>query len=80
MGMQATPIDEATFTELRTDVREAIDALPEAQRRVVRMRYFEGKTFKEIARIEGVPLNTALGRMHLAAKKLRRTLEERDDT
>ena len=32
--------------------------------------------FKDIAVVQGIPLNTALGRMHLAMKKLRARLEE----
>jgi len=45
---------------------------------VVRMRLVEGVPFKEIARREAVPLNTALGRMHHALKHLRTDLINAD--
>jgi RNA polymerase sigma-70 factor (ECF subfamily) len=41
---------------------------------VVRLRLIEGVRFKEIARRQGIPLNTALGRMHRALKHLRQDL------
>ena len=75
-GPDATTFDAAAREELRARVRREVDRLPDAQRDVVRMHVFEGKTFKEIAARQGVPLNTALGRMHLATKKLRERLED----
>ena len=71
-----TPADSTALHELRGRLHRAIEALPEPQSRVVRMRLLEGRTYRSIAVAEGVPLNTALGRMHLAVRKLRRTLEE----
>ncbi len=57
-------------------VREALDELPEEQRRVVVMRIYEEKTFGEIAKETGVPLGTALGRMRLAMGKLRQAMSK----
>ncbi len=56
-------------------VRRAIEELPAEQRRVVRMRIYEDKTFTVIAEELGIPLGTALGRMRAALKKLRARLE-----
>ncbi len=61
--------------ELVQRVQVALDALPEAQRQVVHMRIYQGKTFAAIAQELGVPLGTVLGRMHAAVKKLRRSLQ-----
>lgn len=72
----SAPLEQATRNELRGQIRRAVASLPQAQREVVHMRYFEDKSFREIAALQGVSLNTALGRMHLAAKKLRRALED----
>src|SRR5262245_23055285 len=47
-------------------VRIVLASLPEEQRKVVRMRIEEEKTFAEIARELGVPLGTVLTRMRLA--------------
>jgi RNA polymerase sigma-70 factor (ECF subfamily) len=54
-------------------VREAAERLPALQREVFLMRQ-AGLTFREIARLQRCPLNTALGRMHDAVQALRRTV------
>lgn len=60
------------------DVRCLIDALPQNQREVVYMRYYQDLSFKEIAEITGVSINTALGRMRYALLGMRRMAEEKD--
>ena len=60
------------------DVRMLVERLPEAQREVVKMRYFLDMPFKDIARVTGVSINTALGRMHYALINLRRMAVQRD--
>ena len=60
------------------DVRRLIDALPQNQREVVYMRYYQDLSFKEIAEITGVSINTALGRMRYALLSMRRIAEEKD--
>jgi RNA polymerase sigma-70 factor (ECF subfamily) len=49
-----------------------VNALPDNQREVVYMRYFEDMPFKDIAKVTGVSINTALGRMRYAINNLRR--------
>ncbi len=61
-------------TESQAELSKAIDALPDAQKQVVLMRYYSGMKFVEIAASLGCPLNTALGRMHKAMMKLRQLL------
>ena len=60
------------------DVRMMIDRLPESQREVVRMRYYDDMSFKEIAEATGVSINTSLGRMRYALINLRRMASHRD--
>lgn len=60
------------------DVRELMRRLPDNQQEVVRMRYYEDRSFKEIADITGVSINTALGRMRYAVLNMRRMAEEKD--
>jgi len=60
------------------DVRMMIDRLPETQREVVKMRYYDDMTFKEIAQATGVSINTSLGRMRYAMINLRRMASHRD--
>lgn len=67
---------------LWSEVEAAIDALPPEQREVVLMRHQSELTFREIAELTGVSINTALGRMRYALINLRKTLEPEyfDDT
>ena len=60
-----------------TDVRRLVDALPDSQREVVYMRYYQDLSFKEIAEIVGVSINTALGRMRYALLNMRKIAEEK---
>lgn len=60
------------------DVRRLVDALPTNQREVVYMRFYQDLSFKEIAEITGVSINTALGRIRYALLNMRRMAEEKD--
>ncbi|MCH5330243.1 MAG: RNA polymerase sigma factor [Alistipes sp.] len=57
-------------------VRELIERLSPEQREVVKLRYYEGLDFKEIAAQTNVGINTALGRMRYALIHLRKMIEE----
>ena len=59
------------------DVRMLVDELPDCQREVVFMRYYQDLSFKEIADIIGVSINTALGRVRYALINMRRIAEEK---
>ncbi|MGB3541318.1 RNA polymerase sigma factor [Rubrivirga sp.] len=60
---------------LWSEVEEAIDQLPPEQREVVLMRHQSELTFREIAELTGVSINTALGRMRYALINLRKILD-----
>lgn len=62
------------------DVRRLIGELPEDQREVVIMRHYAGMSFKEIAEMTGVSINTALGRMRYALINMRRMMTEKNIT
>ena len=55
-----------------TDLSEGIRNLSQEQQEVVRLRYWEDMSFKEIAEQTGVSINTALGRMRYALAHLKR--------
>jgi len=59
------------------DVRKLMQHLPDNQQEVVRLRYYEDRSFKEIADMTGVSINTALGRMRYAVLNMRRMVEEK---
>ncbi|BBM82986.1 RNA polymerase sigma factor [Candidatus Uabimicrobium amorphum] len=69
------PCSELLNREVHSKVITSIQALPVEQREVFLMRQEAGLTFKEIAQILDIPINTALGRMHYAVEKLRKELE-----
>lgn len=60
----------------RNTVREMITKLPDEQREVLIMRIYAELSFKEIAEITGVSINTALGRMRYALIHLRGIMEK----
>ena len=71
-------IEEDIIDEQRAEeVRALIEMLPEEQREVVKMRYYDGLSFKEIAEHTGVSINTALGRMRYALINMRQMIKDK---
>lgn len=62
--------------QIKKDVRMLIGQLPEDQKEVVILRHYAGLSFKEIADITDVSINTALGRMRYALINLRKLMIE----
>ncbi|GHV00989.1 RNA polymerase subunit sigma-24 [Bacteroidia bacterium] len=57
-------------------LRRLIETLPEEQRQVVWMRYYNSMSFSEIAEETNVSINTALGRMRYALINLRKSIAD----
>ena len=72
----ATIEQEMIITQVKTDLKLLIEQLPEDQKEVLNMRYFEEMSFKEIAELTGVSINTALGRMRYALINIRKIAEK----
>ncbi len=70
--------DTISNEQVLTDVVKLIEYLPDSQQEVVRMRFFEDLSFKEIADKTDVSINTALGRMRYALLNMRRIAIEKD--
>ena len=70
--------DHFVKKQVLKDVRRMIDMLPPTQREVVYMRYFQQLSFKEIAELTHVSINTSLGRMRYALLNLRRMVRKYD--
>ncbi len=51
-------------------IRDAVDDLPEAQRRAVVHVYLEGRSYKEAAELENIPIGTIMSRLSAARNKL----------
>ena len=71
---EATREDEIIDRQKRESIRRLLDYLPEPQREVVIMRFYDELSFKEIAQITGVSINTSLGRMRYALINLRKLI------
>ena len=62
--------------QIMDDVKKMMNLLPPTQREVVFMRFYQDLSFKEIAELTGVSINTSLGRMRYAILNLRRMTRE----
>jgi RNA polymerase sigma-70 factor, ECF subfamily len=60
--------------QLLARVKQALDALPQQQRAVLELAYFEGMTHSEIARHTGDPLGTVKTRLRTAVETLKKNL------
>ncbi len=72
-------IEERLITEqIHKDVKKLIDYLPKEQREVLVMRHYGDMSFKDIAEVTNVSINTALGRMRYALINLRKLVDEKN--
>ncbi|MGB1037925.1 MAG: RNA polymerase sigma factor [Bacteroidia bacterium] len=62
-------------SEKENMVRAVIDKLPAEQRQVLILRHYGDLSFKEIAAMTNVSINTALGRMRYALNNMRKMME-----
>ena len=74
---EGTIEDNMVRHQVLLDVKKLVQHLPDNQREVLEMRYYQDLSFKEIADITGVSINTALGRMRYAILNMRRLAEEK---
>jgi RNA polymerase sigma-70 factor (ECF subfamily) len=63
--------------QIEEDIRFLIKELPEDQQQVIMMRMYQDLSFKEIAEITDVSINTALGRMRYALLNLRKLIDQK---
>lgn len=68
--------DKLVASQILRDVKKLMNELPDTQREIVRMRFYENLSFKEIAELTNISINTALGRMRYAIMNMRRMAEE----
>jgi RNA polymerase sigma factor (sigma-70 family) len=75
MVSDTRPGEAAALKEQLDQLRWALGELPYEQREVLVLRVYGQMSFKEIARQQGIPTNTALGRYRYAIDRLRSLLD-----
>jgi len=73
-NMETMIIKNQTYSK----IKELVDLLPTEQREVVILRHYADMSFKEIAALTRVSINTALGRMRYALINIRKMVDERN--
>ena len=69
-------IEKTTQEELENQMVSIIDHLPEVQKEIIKLRIFRDMSFKEIAELKDISINTALGRMRYALINMRKLIEK----
>jgi RNA polymerase sigma-70 factor (ECF subfamily) len=69
--------DKLIYEQHSNKLRALVDLLPEEQREVIVMRHYLNFSFKEIAEMTGVSINTSLGRMRYGLLRLRKMIDEK---
>ena len=64
------PEEAAIAAAVAKRVRVAVDDLPAPQRTAVLLAYYEGRTFRQVARLTGVPEGTAKSRLRLGLRRI----------
>lgn len=62
--------------EFRKTIMSFIDALPDAQRSAILMKFYDGLSIAQIAEIQGVPQNTVLSRINYGKKGIKKAVED----
>jgi RNA polymerase sigma-70 factor (ECF subfamily) len=77
--MPVESVEEMMITEqIHKDVKRLIEYLPREQKEVLVMRHYGDMSFKDIAEVTNVSINTALGRMRYALINLRKLVKEKE--
>lgn len=71
-GIETNIMEQQKLEQLQ----KMLDYLPDVQREVVLLRFYEDLSFKEIAEKTGVSINTSLGRMRYALINLRKMVQQ----
>jgi RNA polymerase sigma-70 factor (ECF subfamily) len=75
-GPEGGVVDTLTHSWLQERLTAALAELPAEQRAAVELAYYDGLTYKQVARVLGIPEGTAKSRLRLAMARLRTRLGE----
>jgi RNA polymerase sigma-70 factor (ECF subfamily) len=73
-NIEETMID----SQIKNDLNDLIEELPQNQYEVLKMRLYQDMSFKEISERTNVSINTSLGRMRYGLINLRKIIKERN--
>ena len=77
ISVQEENIEEQLISrQIQEDLMRMLEYLPENQQEVIKLRFFDGLSFKEIAEQTDSSINTTLGRVRYALINLRKIMEE----
>ena len=77
ISVQEENIEEQLVSrQIQEDLMRMLDYLPKNQQEVIKLRFFDGLSFKEIADQTDSSINTTLGRVRYALINLRKIMEE----
>ncbi len=68
--------DRLILNQIHTDLKNIMSLLPENQQEIIKMRFYDELTFKEIAELTNTSINTTLGRMRYALMNIRKIIAE----
>ncbi len=77
-GIEPSKEDLMITNQIHSDVRKVIDFLPQDQKEVVYMRFYQNMSFKDIAESCDISINTALGRMRYALINIRKIIDKKN--
>lgn len=69
--------DQLVTKQIYEDLMKMMVHLPENQQEVIKLRFFDGLSFKEIAEQTNTSINTTLGRVRYALINMRKIMEDR---
>ncbi len=70
--------DNIINEDIASDLKNLIEKLPENQKIVLKMRIYDDLSFKEIAEITGSSINTVLGNMRYAVKRMKKLIKKHE--
>jgi hypothetical protein len=68
--------EQLILSQIHEDLKNIIVFLPENQQEIIKMRFYDELTFKEIAELTNTSINTTLGRMRYALMNIRKIIAE----
>ena len=75
-GKEENVEEKLVSQQIQNDLMKMLVCLPENQQEVIKLRFFDGLSFKEIAEQTNTSINTTLGRVRYALINLRKIMEE----